>query len=155
MTPIHKCQLGNKTLLLVVVIYLFGATAASKATSLSFAFTLGGTQYDVVRAVSTDASRNIYIVGETYSNDFPGANASVTRSSGDAFVVKLNGAGTQILYIVILGGSNYDSARAVAVDSSGNAYITGVTNSTAFRRPTMHFKSGRPARESRTPSWRK
>jgi hypothetical protein len=84
---------------------------AALATSLLFASNLGGSQWDTVRAIATDASQNIYVVGETYSQDFPGTGPSNSRASGDAFIVKLSPAGAQILYSIVLGGSGYDSAR--------------------------------------------
>ena len=106
---------------------------AEAAPSLLFAGAIGGSQSDTIRAIATDASQNIYIVGDTYSSDFPGpASSSSARMAGDAFVVKLNSSGTQILYTVILSGAAYESARAVAVDAAGNAYITGVTTSANF-----------------------
>jgi Beta-propeller repeat len=99
---------------------------------LLFASNLGGSQWDAVRAIATDSSQNIYVVGETYSQDFPGAAASSSRQTGDAFIVKLNPTGTTILFSLVLGGSGYDSARGVAVDSSGNVYVTGMTSSPNF-----------------------
>jgi Beta-propeller repeat len=117
--------------LAVIVGYLISQPAAL-ATSLVFASNLGGSQSDAVRAIATDAAQNIYVVGETYSQDFPGAAPSNSRSSGDAFIVKLNPTGAQILYSIVLGGSGYDSARGVAVDSAGNVYVTGTTGSPNF-----------------------
>jgi len=122
-----------------VRVVLFAAMAAylicqpaALATSLLFASNLGGSQWDAVRAIATDASQNIYLVGETYSQDFPGAAPSNSRGSGDAFIVKLSPTGSQILYSIVLGGSGYDSARGVAVDSAGNVYVTGLTGSPNF-----------------------
>ncbi len=114
----------------LIVLFEGVATAAS---SLLFGSALGGSQSDTIRAIATDVSQNIYVVGETYSTDFPGpANSSAARRAGDAFVVKLNSSGTQILYCVILSGAAFESARAVAVDTAGNAYVTGVTTSSNF-----------------------
>lgn len=111
------------------------------APTLPFASTLGGNQSETIRAIATDAAQNIYVVGETYSPDFPGpGTSSSARRTGDAFVVKLNSSGTQILYSVVLSGAGYDSARGVAVDSSGNAYVTGVTTSADFPVTTGAFQ---------------
>jgi Beta-propeller repeat len=118
------------------------------ATSLLFASNLGGSQWDTVRAIATDASQNIYVVGETYSSDFPGAQPSNSRASGDAFIVKLSPTGAQILYSIVLGGSGYDSARGVAVDSAGNVYVTGLTGSPNF--PTTIGAFQRNAAQFRT-----
>jgi beta-propeller repeat-containing protein len=77
----------------------------------------------------------VYVTGQTGSLDFPVVNGFQTSFGGgfsDAFVVKLNTSGT-IVYSSYLGGSGGDEfARAIAVDSAGNAYIAGKTNSTDF-----------------------
>lgn len=119
--------------LIAFLLQLCCPPVASGASTLLFASTLGGGQSDTVFAIATDSAQNIYLVGETYSTDFPSAAPSNhSRASGDAFIVKLNSSGTQILYSVVFGGSNYDSARGVAVDAAGNAYVTGVTDSSDF-----------------------
>jgi hypothetical protein len=116
-----------------IIVQLFSQRIALSAPSLLFASALGGNQSDSIRAIATDAAQNIYVVGETYSTDFPGPSTSNSaRHAGDAFVAKLNASGTQILYSVVLGGAGYDSARGVTVDSRGNAYVTGVTTSADF-----------------------
>lgn len=134
MQGIHRPSLSRTTPVLIsIVLQVVGHRAAMCAPTLLFASTLGGGRSDTIRAIATDAAQNIFVVGETYSPDFPGpATSSTARYSGDAFVVKLNASGTQILYSVILGGAGYDSARGVAVDTSGNVYVTGVTTSGDF-----------------------
>jgi Beta-propeller repeat len=137
-------------LLLSVALQLASQRVAMSAPSLPFASTLGGSQSETIRAIATDAAQNVYVVGETYSPDFPGpATSNSARRAGDAFVVKLNSSGTQILYSVVLSGAGYDSARGVAVDSSGNAYVTGVTTSADFPVTTGAFQrfSGSPGLE--------
>jgi hypothetical protein len=134
MSGIHRHILRRTGLILLsVALQLASQRVAMSAPSLLFASTLGGNQSETIRAIATDDAQNIYVVGETYSTDFPGSvTSSSARHAGDAFVVKLNSSGTQILYSVVLSGEGYDSARGVAVDSSGNAYVTGVTTSTDF-----------------------
>src|ERR1039457_1696279 len=134
MSGVHRRILRRTVpLLLSVAAQCLSQRVAMSANTPLFASTLGGNQSDTIRAIATDAALNIYVAGETYSTDFPGsATSSSARHSGDAFVVKLNSSGTQILYSVVLSGEGYDSARGVAVDSSGNAYVTGVTTSTDF-----------------------
>ena len=134
MSGVHRRILRRTVpLLLSVAAQCLSQRVAMSANTPLFASTLGGNQSDTIRAIATDAALNIYVAGETYSTDFPGpATSDSARSAGDAFVVKLNSSGTQILYSVVLSGASYDSARGIAVDSSGNAYVTGVTTSTDF-----------------------
>ena len=73
------------------------------------------------------------MTGETYSTDFPTKNAFQRTFGGewDAFVTKLNPSGS-LVYSTYLGGSGMDWGRGIAVDSSGNAYVTGETYSPDF-----------------------
>jgi hypothetical protein len=95
---------------------------------------LGGGQFDAAFGVAVDAAGAAYVVGETYSVQFPAGStlSSQARASKDAFIAKLNAAGSALEYLVFLGGAQSDSARAVAVDSAGNAYVAGVTSSADF-----------------------
>ena len=128
-----RISMGTRLLILAIAWIVAVEGPATAAPSLLFGSALGGSQSDTIRAIATDVSQNIYVVGETYSTDFPGpASSSSARRAGDAFVVKLNSSGTQILYCVILSGAAFESARAVAVDAAGNAYVTGVTTSSNF-----------------------
>ena len=98
----------------------------------------GGSGDDRGRGIAVDSSGNAYITGNTTSTDFPttspfqGAFGGGT-GSGDDFVVKLNPQGT-VAYSTYLGGSGNDQGNGIAVDSLGNAYITGTTSSTNFPR---------------------
>ncbi len=103
-------------------------------TSLVYSTYLGGSGFDYASGIAVDSLWNAYITGYTSSSDFwslralqPGLN-----SSYDAFLTKLNAAGTGILYSTYLGGSGSDSANAVAIDSLGNAYVAGLTQSGDF-----------------------
>jgi len=98
--------------------------------ALNFSTYLGGQSYDAIYAIASDAAGNIYVAGETSSGTIPGGGAA-TRSSRDAWVAKLTGGGAKV-YLVYLGGSQNDSARGIAVDTFGNAYVTGITASTDF-----------------------
>src|SRR5213079_3178939 len=69
--------------------------------------------------------------GETGSADFPGAISS-NGGGSDAFVAKINAAGTALAYSTYLGGSSDDGGQGNAVDAAGNAYVTGYTGSTNF-----------------------
>ena len=97
---------------------------------LNFSTYLGGSAYDSINAVASDAQGNLYVAGETSSGSL--TNPSVpARASRDAFVAKFNNAGTQVS-VVYMGGSNYDSASGIALDPAGNIYVTGVTDSSDF-----------------------
>ncbi len=110
---------------------------------------LGSTQ---TQAIAVDSSGNLVVVGHTTSLNFPlqapyqsqndvtapsSVNPTVNDGNPTAFVTKLNPTGSALIYSTYLGGNSsvggvYDSAFAVAVDSSGNAYVTGVTGSSNF-----------------------
>jgi len=98
---------------------------------LSYSTYLGGSGNDFASGIAVDAAGNAYVTGSTDSTNFPttaGAFAGVTGSS-DAFVTKLDPSGSTLVYSTYLGGSGDDVARGIAVDASGNAYVTGQTSS--------------------------
>jgi Beta-propeller repeat len=98
-----------------------------------------------------DDSGNAYVAGATSSTDFPvtaGVYQSTSSSGGSAyvgFITKMNPTGTALLYSTYVGGSNGDVALAIAIDGSGNAYITGYTKSTDFPVTTGAFQTTNPA----------
>lgn len=96
---------------------------------LSYSTYLGGSGSDLARGIAIDSSGNTYIVGSTESLNFPTASPLQAGSAGssDAFVAKLNASGSALLYSTYLGGSSYDVGLGIAVDPSGNAYVTGST----------------------------
>src|SRR5262249_28268019 len=84
-----------------------------------------------------DANGNTFIAGTTQSSDFPTTVGAFRRTGAaqafaDAFVTKLNAAGTALIYSTFVGGSNMEFGNALAVDAAGNAYVTGTTKSTNF-----------------------
>jgi uncharacterized protein (TIGR03437 family) len=95
---------------------------------------LGGNANDSASAVAIDAAGNAYIVGTTFSTDFPTKNPfqGAKGAQQDAFVAKINPTGTAWVYSTYLGGNNVDEGYAIAVDASGSAYVTGYTASTNF-----------------------
>ena len=103
--------------------------------SLVFSTYLGGNGSDTANGIALDSSRNVYVAGDTTSTAFPataGAFQRSNRGSQDAFVAKLNPAGSALVYATFLGGSLEDHAAAVAVDAGGTAYVTGSTWSPDF-----------------------
>jgi len=108
-------------------------------SALVYSTYLSGDGVDYAYGIAIDSSDNAYITGRTTSNNFPTMNPlqpSNAGGDGDAFVSKLNSTGSALIYSTYLGGTGLDQAQAIAVDSSGNAYITGYTVSTKF--PTLN-----------------
>ncbi|MEV0401817.1 SBBP repeat-containing protein, partial [Actinoallomurus sp. NPDC050550] len=105
-------------------------------TALVYSTYLGGTRTDNGFAIAVDSAGNAYLTGATNSVNFPvTAGAFQTTYGGgtfDAFVTKLNPTGTGLAYSTYLGGTRTDKGFAIAVDSAGNAYLTGATNSVNF-----------------------
>jgi hypothetical protein len=104
-------------------------------TSLVYSTYLGGNSYDFGEAIAVDGSGNAYVTGYTTSANFPitsGVFQTVLGGAQNAFVTKLNFLGTALVYSTYLGGNNSDSGFGIAVDGSGNAYVTGETFSTNF-----------------------
>ena len=96
---------------------------------------LGGVGSDEGFAIAVDNAGNAYVTGTTYSNNFNTVAALQALNRGgkyDAFVAKLNAAGNALVYSTYLGGSAEDSGQGIAVDSLGNAYVAGTTNSPDF-----------------------
>jgi hypothetical protein len=104
-------------------------------SALVFSTYLGGTGDDRGYGLALDSSGSAYVAGVTQSTDFPttvAALQSANRGKRDAFVSKLSSAGSNLVYSTLLGGSGDDQATAIAVDSSGNAFVTGFTQSSDF-----------------------
>lgn len=102
--------------------------------SLAWSSFLGGGGADVARAVTSDASGNVYVVGDAASTNYPaspGAYDVTGDTAVDAFVTKLSPSGAMV-WSTFLGGSGGDNAYAVAVDGSGSVYVAGATSSADF-----------------------
>jgi hypothetical protein len=118
-------------------------------SALLYSTYLGGNGSDVVHGIALDSSGNAYVTGYTQSSDFPvTAGAFQTAPGGtspegayDAFVSKLNSIGSALVYSTRLGGGNYEFGQGVAVDSSGNAYVTGNTGSSDFPTAAGAFQT--------------
>ena len=111
---------------------------------------LGGANVDTGNDITVDASGNAYVTGTTQllvvPSTFPttaGAFDTTHNGSRDAFVTKLNPTGSALVYSTFLGGSDLDSASGIAIDSSGNAYVTGSTASPDFPTTAGAFDTTR------------
>jgi uncharacterized repeat protein (TIGR01451 family) len=128
---------------------------------LAYSSYFGGNDDDQVRAIAVDANGNIYLTGTTSSTNFPTANAHQgtkpgTNTTTDAFVTKLNPAGTTVFFSTYLGGTSTENnaaetAGSIALDANGNVYVAGDTVSTDFPttgnafQPTFGGGSQNPA----------
>jgi len=94
---------------------------------------LGGSGNDDCYGLAIDSNKAVYFTGDTWSSDFPTKSLYNNYfGNGDAYIAKISPAGTQLIYSTYLGGSKEDIARAIAVDSTGAAYVTGETDSLNF-----------------------
>jgi hypothetical protein len=111
------------------------------AASLIYSTYLGGGPDDSGESIAVDGTGSAYVTGHTGSSNFPTQGAfqaecqSCSAGYSDAFVTKLNVAGSDLIYSTYLGGNGVDGGSGIAVDASGAAYIAGVTSSTDF--PTL------------------
>jgi len=117
--------------------------------TLVYSTYVGSSGYDAGRAIAVDVSGSAYIVGTTReAPDFPttpGAYQTTFRGGtgnvpSDAFVAKINAAGTAFDYVTYLGGSGNDEASGIAVDAGGQAYVTGYTESDDFPSTSSAFQ---------------
>jgi hypothetical protein len=121
-------------------------------TGLEYSTFLGGNNSDTSAGIAVDDSGDAYLTGYTSSANFPittGAFEIFNKgyASGDhviPFISKLNPTGTALIYSTFLGGSDGDQATAIAVDSAGDAYITGQANSPDFPTTPGSFQATAP-----------
>jgi Beta-propeller repeat/Abnormal spindle-like microcephaly-assoc'd, ASPM-SPD-2-Hydin len=114
----------------------FVARLSASGSSLIYSTFLGASGDDYGTGLAVDSSLNAYITGFTSGGNFPVTNGAMQTAFGggpyDAFVAKIAPNGSSLQYSTLLGGSGEDRAAAIAVDSAGNAYVTGQTNSANF-----------------------
>jgi subtilisin-like proprotein convertase family protein len=107
-----------------------------EGAALVYSTCLGGTEADSGRGIAVDAAGCAYVTGDTNSWNFPATLGSFqpmfSGGDRDAFVYKLNPEGAAPVYGTFLGGGSTDYGYAVAIDATGNAYLTGYTYSTDF-----------------------
>jgi len=120
---------------------VFVAKVNAAGTALDYCGYIGGAGPDFGRGIAVDAAGNAYVTGNTFSTEatFPVAAGSDLSQNGqsDAFIAKVEADGKGLAYCGFVGGSGQDIGRGIAVDATGNAYITGSTNSTETTFPVV------------------
>lgn len=104
-------------------------------TQLTGATFLGGISYDEAWAIALDKAGNVFVAGQTASQDFPGTAGSaqpIGFGPYDGFVARLNNGLTTLARSTYLGGRNYDAVRALAIEADGGVLAAGYTDSTDF-----------------------
>ena len=108
---------------------------------------LGGSDSDRAYSLTLDSDGNVYVAGETWSNDFPvtdNAYQQTPASTTDAFIAKLTNDLSTLLASTYLGGSNLDKINSLILDPNGNVYVAGETYSTDFPNTISGFQSSYP-----------
>src|SRR5215208_1591285 len=107
---------------------------------LTYSTYLGGSGFDQGYSVALDSLGNTYVTGQTAAIDFPTTAGAfqIKYGGGDAFVAKLNPEGTALVYSTYINGA---SGNGIAVDSAGNAYITGAAGPTSFPTTAGAFQT--------------
>jgi Beta-propeller repeat len=115
----------------------------SDGTALVYSTYLGGSDFELCGAqIAVDSVGSVYVNGFTCSTDFPTHNPLQGYGGGcDAFLTKLNPAGTALVYSTFLGGSDFDVIIGTAIDLSGSAYVSGATLSSDFPTAPRAFQT--------------
>ncbi|WP_206109989.1 DUF7507 domain-containing protein [Paenibacillus albicereus] len=117
-------------------------------TALVYSTYLGGSARETANDIVLDAEGNAYVTGTTFSSDFPttpGAFQETAPSArASAYVTKLNPTGAALVYSTYLGASGGDEGHGIAIDSAGNAFVVGTTDSPDFPTTPGAFQPTRP-----------
>ena len=114
---------------------VFVAKLSPAGNTLVYSTFIGGNNYDYGEGISVDVNGYVYLIGLTFSNDFPttsGAYDTTYNGGGDVFVAKLSPMGDTLVYSTFIGGTGYDWCFSIVVDTNENAEITGQTDSSDF-----------------------
>ncbi|WP_285891218.1 SBBP repeat-containing protein [Paenibacillus pasadenensis] len=116
----------------------YTAKIDASGAALLYSTYLGGSGDDAGGGIAVDSYGNAYVTGSTPSADFPTANAVQPAIGGgdDAFICKINPAGSAFIFSTFLGGSSDEIGTGIATDPFANTYVTGVTDS--FNFPLAH-----------------
>jgi hypothetical protein len=112
----------------------FVAKVNPEGTALAYCGYIGGDSYDSGSGIALDSSGNAYLTGSASSTEssFPvtvGPDLTYNGGGSDAFVAKVGGSGTALIYCGYIGGASSDGCSGIALDAAGNAYVAGVTSS--------------------------
>jgi hypothetical protein len=133
-------EVGNTTQN-VLFVYKLNSTG----TDFVYTTLIGGSGGQYGTGIAVDAQGNAYVTGVTASTDFPVTSGAFQTTLPSAyahgFILKLNAAGNALVYCTFVGGNYTDMPAAIAIDASGNAYITGSTESTTFPVTPGAFQS--------------
>ncbi|MEA1927066.1 MAG: SBBP repeat-containing protein [Candidatus Auribacterota bacterium] len=129
-----------------VLIIAFPITLTAQVM-LDYSTYLGGSSCDYGQGVSIGTAGNAYITGSTRSSDFPTINpyqAEFQDGEYDAFVIKFDSTGSQLIFSTYLGGGNHDHGNSIDIEIGGESYITGSTYSSNFpiQNPYQASNSG-------------
>lgn len=130
--PVQSVFGGGETDVIVTKISLSG-------DEIIYSTYLGGGGIDIGNNLAVDLSGNAYVVGYTFSFNFPTSNPlqpNHTGASSDTFIAKLNPGGDMLVYSTYLGGSFGEIGYDIALDALGSAYVSGLTDSSDF--PTLN-----------------
>jgi Calx-beta domain-containing protein/putative Ig domain-containing protein/beta-propeller repeat-containing protein/List-Bact-rpt repeat protein len=132
----------------------FVVKLSADGSTLVYSTFLGGSLGDAASGISVDGAGNAHLIGSTCSHDFPATAGAISESqisrcgivdlepNGDIFVAKLNADGNRLLYSTYLGGGAGDEGTGIAIDTAGNVYVTGRTNSLNFPTTPEAFEPG-------------
>jgi hypothetical protein len=135
----RKCQQIRRSVFAILV-WFWPSLAAGSTPTVTYATHFGGTgDGNAARAVAIDPAGNVAVAGSTTSLTLPGTAQAFQplRATGfpdnwDVFVAKFDPSGRTLLWATFLGGDGDDLPSALAVDLSGNIFVSGTTNSSNF-----------------------
>ena len=118
----------------------------ASGSALIYSTFIGGGGGEAGYGIAIDSTGNAYVTGFTGSLDYPttaGAFQTTNRGNQDVFVTELNASGSALIYSTFLGGVGIDLGNGIAIDSTGNAYVTGLTSSPAYPTTPGAFQTTR------------